>query len=117
HQMSSYLLLHPVFDKPEASTGLTNRKVLHPAAQDRVDQLDHPLHGLGLKAAEEVFEFAQQRGPLAKLRRIGRPPVPLETHEPAKFKAQKPEAFSFAEFHQPTLLGIHLDLDFGQLLT
>jgi hypothetical protein len=114
--MTPHLLLHPGVDKPKALTGVPNRKVLHPAPQDRVDHLNHPLHGLGLKAAEEVFEFAQQRGPLAQLGRIGRPPLPLQTPHPAKFKAENSEAFPFAEVHQPTLLGIQLDLDFSQFL-
>ena len=37
HQMSSDLLLHPVFDVPKALAGVTDPKVVDPAPQNRVD--------------------------------------------------------------------------------
>src|SRR5208337_3339847 len=36
--------------------GMSNRKVVHPTAQDRVNQLHDPIHWLRLVAAEHVFE-------------------------------------------------------------
>ena len=42
------LLFYPVFDEAEALAGVSDGEVVHPAAQHRIDQLDHPAHGLGL---------------------------------------------------------------------
>jgi hypothetical protein len=33
-------------NEAEALAGISNREVIHPAAQYRVDQLDHPICGL-----------------------------------------------------------------------
>ena len=46
-QVAPNLLLHPVSDIREAPTGVANREVLHPTAQDRVDLIDHTAYGLG----------------------------------------------------------------------
>jgi len=57
HQMPPYLLLHPVFDKTKASTGVANGKVIHLAAHNRVDDLHHPGYRLGVKARKMSLSF------------------------------------------------------------
>ena len=47
HQLAPNLLLHPVLNEAKALAGVSDRKVIHPTAQHRVDQLDHPIYGLG----------------------------------------------------------------------
>jgi hypothetical protein len=37
HEMSAHLLLQPVSNETEAASGIANCKVVHPAADDRVD--------------------------------------------------------------------------------
>jgi hypothetical protein len=67
--MAPNLLLHPVLNEAEALAGVSNRKVIHPAAQYRIDQLDHPVDGLGSVAAEYLLELPQQCRSLLELRR------------------------------------------------
>ena len=45
--------------KLKHSTGVSYRKVVHPAPQDRIDQFDHPTHRLGAEASEDLPEFSQ----------------------------------------------------------
>ena len=94
---------------------MTDCKVVHPAPQDRIDELNHPPDGLGLKAAEDLFELAHQGSALPEFWRIVGAPLPLPAAYPPKRKPQEVEAFPFAQVQQPTLLGIDLDLDLGQL--
>ena len=68
--MTPNLLFYPVFDIAEALAGVTDCKVLHPPAQDRVDQLHHPVSRLRLEASEHVFELAQERRSLLQLGRV-----------------------------------------------
>ena len=60
HHMAPDLLFYPVLDEAEALAGMPNREVVHPTAQDRVDQLHDPIHWLRLVAAEHVLELPQQ---------------------------------------------------------
>src|SRR5438477_13108402 len=53
---------HPVFDEAEARAGVPDRKVVHPTAQHRVDQLHDPIHWLRLVAAEHVLELLAEHG-------------------------------------------------------
>jgi len=46
HQMSSDLLLHPVFDISKALAGVADPKVVDPAPQNRVDEIDNPINWL-----------------------------------------------------------------------
>jgi hypothetical protein len=59
--MAPDLLFYPVFDEAEALAGISDRKVFHPSAQDRVDQLHDPIDWLRLVAAEHILEIPQQR--------------------------------------------------------
>src|SRR4029077_20785473 len=56
--MAPDLLLHPVFHEAEALAGVSHRKVVHPTAQHRVDQLHDPINRLRLVTAEHIFEPA-----------------------------------------------------------
>jgi hypothetical protein len=51
------LLFNPVFHHSEALAGVPYRKVIHPTAQHRVDQLDDPISRLRLVAAEHSLEL------------------------------------------------------------
>src|ERR1700722_15886511 len=64
------LLLRPVFHEAEALAGVSHRKVVHPTAQHRVDQLHDPVNRLRLVAAENILELAKQRRPLFELGRV-----------------------------------------------
>ena len=71
------LLFHPFFDEAEACAGVPDRKVVHPTAQHRIDQLHDPIHWLRLVASEHVLELPQQRRSLLELRRVvGTPDAP-----------------------------------------
>src|SRR5208337_490167 len=56
--MAPDLLLHPVFHEAEALAGVSHRKVVHPTAQHRVDQLHDPINRLRWVAAEHILELA-----------------------------------------------------------
>ena len=51
--MAPNLLFHPVFDEAEARTGMPDRKIVHPTAQ----QLHDPVYRLRLVAAEQILEL------------------------------------------------------------
>lgn len=53
--MTPNLLFYPVFDEAEAFTGMSNGEVVHPAAQHRIDQLNQPVHELGLLSPEHLL--------------------------------------------------------------
>jgi hypothetical protein len=55
--MSPDFLFHPAFDKRKTPTGVPYRKVVHPAAQDRVDQFDHLAHWLARFPPEDFPEL------------------------------------------------------------
>src|SRR5262249_15630825 len=115
--MSSHLLLHPVFDEAETSTGVAKGKVVHPAGQNRVDELHHPPYRLRMEATEPVFELAQQDGALRELGRIIRLPLALQAPYAPQLKAQESEALSFCQVNVPTLLFVDIDMEFGQFLS
>src|SRR5262249_59281237 len=54
HQMPPHLLLHPVADEREAAARVADREVVHPAPEDRVDQLNHPAHRLRFEAPGDL---------------------------------------------------------------
>ena len=41
HHMAPDLLFYPVANEPEALTGMSDREVIHPSTQYRVDQLNN----------------------------------------------------------------------------
>ena len=79
--MAPDLLFYPVFDEVEALAGMSDREVVHPTAQHRVDQLHYPAHWLRLVATEHVFELPQQRRSFLELWRVvGTPEAPTTAH-------------------------------------
>jgi hypothetical protein len=115
--MSPHLLLHPVFDETEASTGIADSEVIDPATQRRVDKLHHPIYRLRDEASEDILELTQQGGALLELRRIIRPPFALQAPYAAELKAQESEAFSLRQVNESTLLFVDIDLKFDQFLS
>ena len=99
--MAPDLLFHPVFHEAEALAGMSDRKVVHPTAQHRVDQLHDPINRLRLVAAEHILELPQQRRPLLELGRVVGTPCAPQTAHPAEVEPQKAEAFAAAEVHDP----------------
>src|SRR5215475_15610564 len=72
-QMAPDLLLNPIFDVAEALTGVSNREVVHPTPEHRIDQAYHPVNRLRPVSAKHLFELAQKRRSLFELGRIMRP--------------------------------------------
>jgi hypothetical protein len=64
--MAPDLLFHPVFNEAEALAGMSHCKVSHPTAKHWIDQLNDPIHGLRLVAAEYILELPQQRNWLGR---------------------------------------------------
>src|ERR1039458_5783494 len=111
------LLFYPVLNEAKAFAGVSDGEVIHPAPQDRVDQLNHPIHRLGLEAPKHILELAQQRRAFLHFRRIVRSPhLPFHTAQAPEIESQKAEAFCMFQIHDATLLFIDLDLQFGKLL-
>jgi hypothetical protein len=106
-----------MLDETEASSGITNSKVVDPTADDWIDKLHYPVYRLGNEASEDVFELAQQYSSLFELGRIVRPPFALQAAYAAELKTQKSEAVAFCQVNVSTLLLVDLDLEFGQFLS
>ena len=68
--MPPNLLFYPVSDKRKACARITDGKVVHPPAEDRVDLLDHLSQRLADIVAEDFFKLGQQRRPFLQLGRI-----------------------------------------------
>ena len=115
HHVTPDLLFYPVFDKRKTSTRMPYRKVVHPTAQDRIYQLDHPPYRLALESSEGVSQLRQQRCPILHLRRILGPPRALFTPREAELKAEKVKTLSFPQIHDSTLLFIYLHTEFLKL--
>src|SRR5687767_10995154 len=114
--MPSHLLLYPVFDHREASIRMTYSEIVHPAAQDRIDLLDHLPHRLADVSSEDFPELGKQRGPLLQLRRVIWPPHLGTTQNATVLKAEKREALFLRQVHHPALIFIDLHSELCQLL-
>ena len=82
--MSPDLLFYAVFHEAEALAGVTHRKVIHPAANHRIDQAYDPINRLRLVAAKHILELAKQRRPLFELGRVVGTPYASQTAHPAE---------------------------------
>ena len=91
HHMAPDLLFHPVLNEAKALAGVSDRKVVDPSAQDRVDQIDHPIHRLGSVAAEHLLELPQQCRSLLELRRVVRTPDAPSLRMRRKSNPRKPK--------------------------
>src|SRR6516165_6288172 len=77
HHMAPDLLFYPVLNERKALAGVSDREVINPPAQYRIDQLHDPIYWLRLVASEYCFELPQQRRSFLELRRvIGAPYAP-----------------------------------------
>jgi hypothetical protein len=110
------LLFHPVFNEAEALAGVSHRKVGHPTAKHRIDQLNDPIHRLRLVAAENILELSQQRRSFLELGCVLRTPRTSTTANASEVETQEAEALASTEVYVSTLVFIDLDLKFSQLL-
>src|SRR5262249_4633736 len=115
-QVAPNSLLNPVLDIREAAARVAERKVLHPTAQDGIDARNHLCDGPRQVTPKNLLESSQQRRPLLAAGRPQRHPSASPTANPTELKAQKSEALTLRQVHSPTLLLVHLDLQFCQLL-
>jgi hypothetical protein len=87
--MLPYLLLYPAFDHAKTKARMADPKVVHLAAQDRIDFLNHLLYRPADMLPEDLPELFEQRCPPLQLGRIVWSPLPpkaqyapiLKTHE------------------------------------
>jgi hypothetical protein len=110
HHVAPNLLFDPGVNEAEALAGVTHRKVVHPASQDRIDQFDHPTHRLGSEASEDLPQLRQQRRALLELGRVLGPQCSAERADAAEVKSQEAEALASVQFDGSALLFIDLDL-------
>ena len=101
--MPPHLLFHPVFEKAQASVGVSHGTGAHPSPQYRVDQVYDPLNRLGLVAPEYLLQLAQERRSLLPPRRVPRTPDTSTALDAPKVKAQEAEGFTAGQVDPPTL--------------
>jgi hypothetical protein len=83
---------------------MSNREVVHPAAQNGIDLFDQLSDGPGAKASENSLELAKQSRPLFAFRRMQRHPSTPATPDATELKTQKPETSPFLKVHLPALV-------------
>ena len=108
--MAPDLLFYPVLNEREALAGVSDREVINPPAQYRIDQLHDPIYWLRLVASEYCFELPQQRRSFLELRRVIGAPYAPTTANAAEVESQKAKALASAEVYDSTLLVIDFDL-------
>ena len=111
--MAPDLLLHPIFDVAEALAGVSNREVVHPPPEHRIDQAYYPVNRLRPVSAKHPFEPAHQRRPLFELGRVMRPHRSAHTAKSAEVKSQKPEAITSFQVDYTALFIIDFNLQGG----
>jgi len=109
--MTPNLLFHPGLHITETPAGMADPKIVDPASQNRVDQLDHPIYGLGLKATKDFLELLQKCRSRLHSRRYVRSPLTSQGFYPAEVKSQKTEAFITCQVSLSGFLGIDLDIE------
>jgi hypothetical protein len=109
-QMAPNLLFYPVSEIYEAPARMSDREVIHPSPQNRIDLFDQLSDGPGTKASENRLELAQQGRPLFAFRCVQRHPSSPAIPDPTILKTEKPETFSFWKVHRSALLFVHLHL-------
>src|ERR1035441_2058098 len=113
--MSPHFHFHPTLNELEAPARVANGEVGHPAAQDRVDMLNHPLHRLGSMSPEDFSKRLQQRRAFLHLGRVLRSPSSRQVADATEVKPQEPKAFASSEVDRSALLFVNLDVKFRQL--
>src|SRR5713226_7494749 len=74
HQMTPNLHFYPVSDLRKAPTRMTDPKIVHPSPEDRIDHLNHLLHGLADVVPENFPELGKERRSFLHLRHKLRSP-------------------------------------------
>ena len=92
--MAPDLLFYPVHYEAEALAGIPNRKVVHPTAQYRIDQVYDPIYWLRSVAAEHVLELPQQRRSFLELWRVVGTPDAPSTADAAEVEPEEAEALA-----------------------
>jgi hypothetical protein len=104
-QVAPDLLFHPIFDEAEALAGVSNREVVHPPPEHRIDQVYYPVNRLRPVSAKHLFELAQKRRPLFELGHVMRPHVDA-------LLAQLRDELSFGHgSNQPVMTFVGVDQD------
>src|SRR6266498_1184708 len=114
--MPPYLLLYPAFDHSETNTRMADPKVVHPAAQNRIDFRNHSLDRPADMLSEDLPELFKQRCPLLQLGRIVWSPLLLKAQYTPIFKSQESEALSLLQIHHTTLVLVDLNAELRELL-
>src|SRR5882672_10470426 len=82
---------------------MSDPKVVHPAAQNRIDFRNHNLHRPADVLSEDLPELFKQRCPLLQLGRIVWSPLPLKAQYAPVLKTQECKTLSLFQIHHPTL--------------
>jgi len=100
----------PVADVAKTPTGVSNPKIMHPPAQNRVNQGHHPVYRLCAAPSKDVFEFSEQGG--AGLQPWGEANAPLapEGCPAPPVNPQKTNGLSGPQVHEAGGLRIHLPI-------
>ena len=101
------------FDKAKTSARISYRKIAHPAPQDRINELDHPVNGLGLIPAKNLLQLSHQCCALLQPGGIPRPPGSLAAPHPSKVEAQEAKTLSLGQIDDSAFLLINGDLEIG----
>ena len=102
--MLPYLLLYPAFDHAKTKARMADPKVVHPAAQNRIDFLNHFLYRPADMLPEDLPELFEQRCPLLQLGRIVWSPLPPKAQYAPILKSQEGKTLSLFQIHHPTLV-------------
>ena len=95
---------------------MTDPKVVHPAAQNRIDFRNHSLDGPADMLSEDLPEFCIQCCPLLQLGRIVGPPLLPKAEYAPILKTQKSKALSLLQIHHPALVLVDLNAELRELL-
>jgi len=95
---------------------MTDPKVVHPAAQNRIDVRNHNLDGPADMLSEDLPELCIQRCPLLQLGRIVWPPLLIKAEYAPILKPQESKALSLFQVHHPTLVLVDLNAELRKLL-
>src|SRR5216684_7461204 len=114
--MASHLLLYPVSDVGEASTGVAVGEVVDPSPEYRVDLFDHLLRRLRSEGAKDCLECLQELRALLHLGGPQREPLAGAVAHAPDVEPQVAKALSPRQVHGSALLFVDLDFKFGQFL-
>src|SRR5207249_10803098 len=111
------LSARPTASRRRSTGSRAQSEVVDPAPQLRIDLRDQSLHWLRPGASERLLELPQQGRARLALRHVLRPPAPPQRADAPEVKAQESEALPPTQIHDPTLLLVHLHLEFGEFLS